>query len=165
MCYAHRVASFRAILQENWFDLIQTVSLMGGLLFTGLSLRRENSARRWSNLLALKQEHRELWSTIHDRPELSRILKAEVDLLAHPMTQAEEVFLHQVIVHVAVSWELIRQGTPLDLTAFRNDVGAFFNLPLPRAEWRAVRMSQKPQFVTFVETALADLKAVSTTND
>ncbi len=115
------------------------------------------ASRRLSNLLALKQEHRELWNTIHASPELSRILNLETDLLAHPMTSAEQVFLRQVIVHVATSWELMREGTPLDLSAFRNDVGQFFRLPLPHQEWQTIRRSQKREFVTFVETAVDDM--------
>ncbi len=147
------MARFLEFLQAHWFDLVQTLGIMAGMLFTGIALRHEGASRRLSNLLALKQEHRELWNTIHESPELSRILDPETDLLAHPMTSAEQVFLRQVIVHVATSWELMRQGTPLDLAAFRNDVGQFFRLPLPRQEWQAVRKSQSKEFAAFLEKA------------
>jgi hypothetical protein len=147
------VAPLTDFLQTDWFNLIQTISIVMGLLFTGVTLRREISSRRLSNLLALKQEHRELWNTIHERPELSRIMKADLDLLASPMTEEEEVFLRQLVVHVAVSWQLIQQGTPLDLQSFRTDVSEFFNLPLPKKAWQMVKTSQEKKFRQFLESA------------
>jgi hypothetical protein len=39
-------------LDANWFNLIQTVSIVIGLIFAGLSFRRDTHTRRLSNLLA-----------------------------------------------------------------------------------------------------------------
>jgi hypothetical protein len=125
------VAAFQGWLDANWFNLVQTVSIVAGLLFTASSLRKDSRSRRLSNLLALKEEHRELWNTIYSRPQFSRILQTEVDLVAMPLTNEEEVFLRQLIVHVATAWELIQEGIPLNLPAFRSDVAEFFSLPLP----------------------------------
>lgn len=147
-----------AFLDTHWFDLIQTIGIVVGLFFTGLSLRRDHTGRKLANLLALKEEHRELWNAVRENGELSRILKPDADLLARPMTSAEEVFLRQVIVHTAVSYELIRNGTPLDMEAFRNDVAEFFNLPLPREVWKTVRASQQKEFRTFLERASPSVK-------
>src|SRR5262245_52353527 len=105
------------------------------MLFTALSLRRESKSRCLWNLLALKQEHRELWNAIHSRPDFARVLQDDVDLVAAPITNDEEIFLRQVIVHAATAWELVRDGTPLSLEAFRADVAQFFSLPLPCFAW------------------------------
>ena len=143
-------------LDSNWFNLIQTGSLVIGLIFAGLSFRRETRSRQVTNLLALKQEHRELWSTVHSRPELARILQADVDLLAAPVTTAEEIFLRELIVHVATAWELIRDGIPLNLEALRSDVGACFSLPIPRWAWERARHAQTRDFTKFFDSALKE---------
>jgi len=141
-------------LYANWFNLVQTLSIVIGLVFAGLSFRRETRSRRLTNLLALKQEHRELWNTMHSRPKLSRILQANVDLVAEPVRPEEEVFLRELIVHVATAWELIRDGTPLDIGAFRRDVGDFFALPIPRRVWDRTTHAQSREFLRFFESAV-----------
>jgi hypothetical protein len=65
----------------------------------------------------------------------------------------EEVFLRELIVHVATAWELIRDGTPLDFEAFRSDVGAFFSLPIPRRVWERTTHAQSRDFITFFKSA------------
>jgi len=149
------VASFESWLETNWFNLVQTVSIVVGLLFAGLSLRRDARSRRLSNLLVLKQEHRELWNTIHEKPGLARILQKEVDLVATPITNEEETFLRQLIVHVAVAWELIQDGTPLNLAGLRRDVAGVFSLPLPKLAWERAREAQNRRFMKFVDRAVA----------
>ncbi len=148
------MASFDGWLEANWFDIVQTVSIVLGLLFTGISLRRDTRSRQLESLLALKEEHRELWSLIHDNPQLSRIFQPEVDLIASPMTDAEEIFLRQMIVHFAVSWELHREGTPFDLGAFRRDAAKIFSLPLPKLAWERALDAQDSKFAEFIQRAL-----------
>jgi hypothetical protein len=92
--------------------------------------------------------------TLHDTP----FPFLTVNLLSHPMTTVEEVFLRQVIVHVAVSFELIQMGTPLDLEAFRSDVGEFFSLPLPHATWKNIRSAQNANLIQFLEHAVSARK-------
>jgi len=47
---------------------------VGGLLFTGITLRADAKAKRLQSLFTITQNHRQIWTEIHDRPELSRIL-------------------------------------------------------------------------------------------
>ncbi len=149
------MAYFESWLEANWFSAVQTVGIVLGLLFTGLSLRRDTRSRRLSNLLALKEEHRELWSIVHQKPEFARILQRDVDLVASPMTNEEEVFLRQMIVHFAVSWEFIQDGTPLDLGAFRRDAAEIFSLPLPKLAWSRAIRAQNPIFAKFIRNAVS----------
>jgi hypothetical protein len=141
-------------LQANWFNLVQTRSIVIGLLFAGLSVHRETRTRRLTNLLALKQEHRELWSTIHSHPELARILKSDVDLVGEPVSPEEEIFLRQIIVHIATAWELIRDGTPLNKEALSSDVRSFLSLPVPNWAWQRAAHAQDRDFMNFVRSAL-----------
>lgn len=149
------MASFESWLELNWINLFQTVGIVLGLVFTSFSWRRDARTRKLSNLLALKKEHRELWNIIHANPEFARILQPEVDLVAAPMTNNEEVFLRQMIVHFAVAFELILEGTPVDAEAFKRDAEEIFSLPLPNLAWRRAINFQSPKFSAFVEQAIA----------
>lgn len=142
-------------LQNNWVNFVQTIGIVAGLLFTAVSFRRDTQARRISNLLTLKEEHRELWSIVHQNPSFSRILDPHADLVAAPMTNEEEVFLRQMIVHCAVGFELVRRGTPLELKAVSRDFAEIFSLPLPKDAFQRARHGQSPDFVEFVERAVA----------
>ncbi len=75
--------------------------------------------------------------------------------MAAPMTNNEEVFLRQMIVHFAVAFELILEGTPVDAQAFRNDAQEIFSLPLPKLAWRRAIAFQNPKFSAFVEQAIS----------
>lgn len=147
------MALLGAWLEANWFSFIQTAGIIFGLSVTALGYRRDLRERRLSNLLALKTEHRELWSLVHENPRLARVLDPDADLLAKPLTHEEVVFLRQVIVHFAVAWQSLQDGMPLNAEGFEEDAAAVFNLPLPRAAWREVKNVQHPGFVQFVEHA------------
>ncbi len=69
------------------------------------------------------------------------------------MTEEEEIFLRQMIVHFAVAWELIKDGTPLDFGAFQRDAAEIFSLPLPKLAWQRARGAQSASFIEFVEEA------------
>ncbi len=47
-------------LAENWFTLLNVIGIVGGLFFTGHSLRSETKTRRVANLLSLTQAHRDI---------------------------------------------------------------------------------------------------------
>lgn len=142
---------------ENWFSLFQSVGIVAGLWFTGAGYRRDGKARRTSDLLALEREHRELWSEAHRRPDLSRIFRMEVDLVASPVTTAEQEFLNLVFVHFETGWQLAKQGVATPLAVLSLDVRAFFRLPIVRAVWEETRWSRNPEFVQFVGRVLAPL--------
>jgi hypothetical protein len=148
------VESLRGWIESNWFNLAQTAGIICGLVFTGLALRREARARHFSNLLSLKSEHRELWSLVHERPELARVLQSDVDLVAFPINNEEEIFLRQMIVHFAVAFELNKAGTPFDLQGFSKDAAEIFSLPLPRLAFERAKNAQDPAFNSFVEEAM-----------
>jgi hypothetical protein len=44
-------------LAEHWFDLIQTVGIIGGLLFTAHAIRKDERARTISNTIALNEQY------------------------------------------------------------------------------------------------------------
>ncbi len=148
-----------AWLRENWFLLLQGLGITGGLIYTALSLRADIRARRTSDFLALAEHHRELWREIQQRPELARVLRADVDLADGPLTPAEVDFLNLVIVHFSTGWFMACGGAMLTLEALALDVRTFFLLPLPRAVWNRTRAGRDPGFVAFVEACLSKTPA------
>jgi hypothetical protein len=141
--------------RDNWFPLIQTIGIVGGLVFTALTIRQATNARKVSDLLALTEQHRELWNEVYNRPGLERIYAERVDLLASPVTMAEVRFLNEVIVHFHTGWQIACHGSLLTLQAMQADARTFFNLPLPHAVWQQTRDTRDPKFVRFIETSLS----------
>ena len=140
---------------DNWFNLVQSGSIVAGFVCAALSLQRDAQARRGGNLLAVTQAHRELWAEVYRRPELARVLDATVDLAGQPVSHEEDLFVRLIVVHLSTTWRLIHDGLPLSLEAVREDVRALFSLPIPREVWSRVREVQAPDFRAFVETCLA----------
>src|ERR1051325_34805 len=96
-------------IAQNWFDLLQSVGIVGGLIFTAVSLRTDARVRRVSNLLTITARHRDLWTRLQERPELARVLSRDVDLQRDQISGAEELFVTFVVLHLNSVQEAIRQ--------------------------------------------------------
>ena len=68
------------------FDLVGVIGIVGSLGFTTAAFRRDERSRHISNLLAITEGHREIWSELYGRPELARVLEPEVDFVRTPLT-------------------------------------------------------------------------------
>ena len=147
------VAAFLWV-QDQWFNLVQSAGILGGLWLTRAAFKREVQSRRMGDYLTLAGHHRELWNDVHRRPELARIFMAEVDLVGEPISVAEEEFLNLVIVHFGTGWIMSRQDSLMDPSLLEADVRAFFSLPIPRAVWERTIHLRDPNFVRFVQKAL-----------
>ena len=148
------MGTFTAWLDQDWFNLVQTVGIVASSLLATVTLRRETRARRLGDYLTVIQQHRELWSEAHRRPDLARLFQPEMDLIAAPMTVAEGEYLNLVIDHFHTGWLLVNDRVVLKAQVLAADARAFFSLPLPRRVWEATRHQRDPQFVRFIEEAL-----------
>ena len=148
------MVDFLAWIKSNWFPVVQTVGVIGGFIFTGVTIRQEARARETQNLLAFAERHRSLWSEIAERPELHRIIATNADLAAKPVTPAEEVALNLVLVHFELGWRMARSVDRSDLKPLAKDIRKFFTLPFPHAAWNATKDCHNQRFVRFVETAM-----------
>ncbi|MGE3312769.1 MAG: DUF6082 family protein [Limisphaerales bacterium] len=142
-------------LADNWVDLLQGVGIVGSLLFTAAALRQGARSIRLGSLLKLTEHHRELWSEVHRRPELARVLAHEVDLVRDPVTPAEEEFLNIVFVHFQTGWEMAVRHRLVSQEAYGRDLMEFLALPIPRDVWNRTRAHRDPPFTRFVEDHLA----------
>ena len=146
---------WRGWFVDNWFSLVQSGGIIGGLVFTGWSLRRSSLDARIGNTLGLAQQHRDLWGDAHRRPELARILEGEVDLVSHPVTVTEREYLDLAIYHFYTCYELGSECGLISLDVLALDARSFFAKPIPQAVWRETRASRAPAFVRFIENAVA----------
>ena len=160
------MGSFFSALTEHWHSLLESIGIIGGLLFTGITVRRDLEARRVSEQLTLNSQHRRLWGQLHRRKGLSRMLEPERNLKILPVTREEELFLELAFVHFHTAWLICREENSLTpLPVLSADAGHFFKLPVPQAVWRRVRSTHQREFVQFIEEAMqrsADTTDLST---
>jgi hypothetical protein len=143
--------AFTDWIHHNWFALVQTAALAGGLFLIGIALLLEARARRVANLIQLTQQHRDLWERMYSQPELVRILDSGANLAKLGVTPEEEMFVVFIILHLSSTFYGIRSGFFQKPHGLRKDIERFFSLPIPRAVWEKVKVLQDAPFVKFVE--------------
>lgn len=142
------------LLQAHWFDVIQSVGIVAGLLFTAYTTIRSDRARRVGNSLAVSSQHREIWTKLISHPELSRVLSTSADLKKMAVSHTEEVFVNLLIQHLATVYRAMKEGEFVRLEGLENDVREFFSLPIAGAVWQKRRPLQDKAFVAFVDDCL-----------
>ncbi len=155
------MAGFSPWAEGNWFNLIQSVGIIGSLWFTAASFqsnskdrREDTKARKVSNILALSQRHREIWADSYKRDDLKRIFLKQVDLEAQPATIAEIEYLRERAIDFEDGWEIALLTNPEKLRPLALDACEFFSRPLPRLVWEQTKEFRNPKFVLFVERAI-----------
>ena len=118
-------------MAQHWFTLLQSIGIIAGLLFNALALRADTKSRRATNLITVTAHHREIWSRFAGDPELSRVLELNADLEATPLTQAEELFTRDLILHLNSAYHAMRDGLLMELEGLPRDVRWFCSLPIP----------------------------------
>ncbi len=87
------------------------------------------------------------------------------DLLQFPVTQMERLFLELAFVHYHTGWLICREETALtSIHVLSMDAGNFFRLPVPAAVWATIRRVHQPEFVQFVDAAVAKAEKDQSTN-
>ncbi len=138
-------------LTDNWFNLLNTLGIVGSLWFTAVSLRSETKTRRVANLLTITANYREVWKEYLEFPELARVIQTEVDVAKDPVTPAEEFFVNMIISHISSVYEALKDELVTKQEGLRRDVGSFFSLPIPQSIWKQTKFLQNQDFVKFVE--------------
>ncbi len=143
-------------LSLHWFDLLQTIGIVGGLYFAGWAQHSDAKAQGVANLLKLTEQHRGLWMTLFSDPKLSRILDPKTDLTRYPLTNEENRFVNMVIMHLNGAYHAIQADVLTQPEGLTADVRGFFALPIPKAVWQMAMRFYDSNFVAFVETHRAD---------
>ena len=147
------MGEMQAFVQLNWFNLVQSAGIIASLLFAATTIRRDSKSHRMTALLALDEQHRDLWSELHRRPELGRILAMEVDLVGHPVSLAESEFLNTVFVHYCTGWRLATEHKILAEDDLKRDMRDFLSRPVPLQVWMETTHTRERRFVAFAESA------------
>ncbi len=103
-----------------------------------------------ANLFTITKHHREIWSFVIEKPELSRVLDSRVDLGQFPVTDSERMFVRFLILHLATVFEAKKRRMFFAQEGLERDIREFFSLPIPRDVWSRVRPYQQRDFVRFV---------------
>jgi hypothetical protein len=143
----------------HWFELLQSVGIVCGLLFTGFALRAEKRVVGVQTLFTITEHHRSLWTQLYSRPELGRILEKKPDFMDRPITENETRFVNLLILHLFAAYRASLAGIYTTPENLGNEVGHFFVLPIPQTVWSAIKGTQDRDFVAFVDRNVANLMA------
>jgi hypothetical protein len=141
-------------ISVNWFDLAQTLGIVASLAFTGATFRTDAKSRRVSNLIELTTQHREIWTELDRRPELSRVLDTTVDLERTPVQPEEERFIRMLILHLNSAYQAMKNRVYTRPDGLRKDIRRFFSRPVAKCVWEKTKSFQDVEFVRFVESCL-----------
>lgn len=143
-------------IADNWFSIIQTLGVVGGLLFTGLSLRQGILTERVKFQFDLSENHANIWREIFDNPNLARLLDPNADMEIFPITRQEEVFVKLLIHHLGCAHEAWSHGLIEKPSGVDDDIRRFFNLPIPKFAWNRLRQFQSSKLVHFIEKTICE---------
>ena len=136
---------------QNWFDPLQTLGIIGGLAFTAYTIAKDDKARKIANLLAIKQQHREIWRELYDRPKLLRVLKHDVDLGIEAITDEETLFVKFLFRHLDAVHRANQARMFVEIQGLDRDIQEFLTLPIPRAIWNRLKPFLDKEFIKFIE--------------
>jgi hypothetical protein len=139
---------------QHWFDLMETIGVVGGLCFTYTSLRSDTKTRQIANLLTITANHREIWKDFLENPKLARVRNPAADISKQPITDDERVFVTMVIQHLNSVYYAISDQLMIKYGGLRQDIEEFLSLPIPRSVWGEIKQFQNDDFVKFVENAI-----------
>ena len=143
-------------IQLHWLDLLQSIGIVSGFVFTAVTLRADTKVQRLANLIDFTKQHREIWTHLYSKPELARILETRLDLDKRPITNNEELFVSFIILHLSAFQEALKQRLLISPDGLRQDIRDFFSLPIPNAVWQKLKPLHDKDFVAFVEVSLTN---------
>jgi hypothetical protein len=146
---------------ERWFDVIQTVGIIGGLLLTAHEVRKNQKARTIANTIAVNRQYSRIWHEFYERPELARILQKDTNLSKQPVSNDESLFIKTLLLHLDVVRRAMKAGVFVKIQGLQNDVRDFFTLPIPKLVWEKMKPFQDDDFVAFIENCLRPVPAKS----
>ena len=141
-------------MSAHWFSLLQAIGIVGGLAFTGMSLRLNARNQKTSALITITQKHQSLWLELFDSPELKRILEARPGLRKIPVTDDERLFVNLVFLHLTATLYAVRKRVMEKPAGFDVDIRSFVSLPIPKRVWNDTKKFRDPATIIYVEKLL-----------
>ena len=141
-------------MAKNWFSGLQTIGIVGGLLFTAAAFLREAKSRRIANLMEITRNHREIWSELYRRPELARVSHLMMNRKDSTHSVEEDLFVRLLILHLNTVYHAMKDGLAGTPEGIREDINRFFAQPVVKSIWDRVKPFQDSAFVDFIEKCL-----------
>ncbi len=149
------LASAGTWLSLHALQLIQSLGILGSLMFAGIALRNTGRAQRMANRFHLAEQQRKIWGEQANQKELRRVLRPDADLSEEPMTEDERRFLTSAILHLGTTFEARRTKTVDPIEGLDRDAAWLLSLPLPRARWSEMKDVQNRSFVEYADRLLS----------
>lgn len=142
------------LLKANWFDLLQSVGIIIGFVYTARAFSLDQRFRQAALVLDIASAHRRIWGKLSETTGLKRLLDREPDLISQPVTADEEhfvmlVLLHLASVHQAIELRLLRRWPGLE-----RDIRRFFSRPIPQLVLRKYLALQPLSFREYLRQIL-----------
>lgn len=141
-------------LAHNWFDTLQTVGIVGGLLFAGISLRFDHRARRTEIALTLSEAHRQIWELPIEKPALERVSDPKADIVERPPSPEERRFVIMLASHIDCVLQAAKAGVFEMPVEMEHDIADLITLPVPKAVIQGILPYQRTDFRRYLETIL-----------
>jgi hypothetical protein len=139
---------------EHWFDLVQTIGIIGGLLATAYTIRRDERARRVGNSIAINGQYQEIQRALIHHPQLKRIFDPKADVRKEPVSIEEEAFVKMIIGQLSTVYRAMQHGEFVTLQGLKKDVQGMFSLPIAKAVWDKFETVQDRNFALLVKECL-----------
>lgn len=141
-------------IQNEGFDLLEALGLIGGLFYTGWSIHRGIATHRVSNLLALTQANREIRSLLAQVP--NRLLDAHANIKKNPITDKDRHLVSIIVQHYFSTFYLALHDRFVNPAGLEKDIHWFFSFPVPAAVWGELAEFQRKDFRDFIEEIAFD---------
>jgi hypothetical protein len=138
----------------HYLDAFEGLIVTLGLLLTAYTIHKDERARKIANLLTIHERYDHLWSRLFTNPELQRVLKKDVDVNRHPVSDEEVLFVKMLFLHLDTVHRAAREGMFVKIQGLKSDIKDFMALPIPKRVWERLKPFQDENFVTFVEKCL-----------
>lgn len=139
-------------LAQHWFDTLQTLAIVVSFGVTAYTLRRDQRVRRLSNTFEINRQHRDLWLSFSQRPELARIFESTAE--NEGISTVETEFINLVILHLKLAHYAMREKLYEPPEGLSDDIRHFFTKPIPRRVWEEKKRFHGAAFTAFLEKHL-----------
>src|ERR1043165_7138738 len=113
-------------LSQNWFNLAQTLGIILSVLFSGYAYWLAVRGQRVTNTFQMMQFHREIWKSLFEYPELSRVLKDDAEVEKKPITDSERLFVTLLILHLSSVYSATKHKAIEPVEGLELDIHRFF---------------------------------------
>ena len=133
-----------------WFTAVQTIGIIGSLVFAAYTVRRGIAASQLQNYIQLTQYHREVWRMTLELDDLERVRSKDIPDTEFNLTQKEKQFLTFVFLHITCSYEMSKRNEMISIDKLKQDISEFIGYPLVLKFWEQNKKYYNDDFSMFI---------------